>query len=76
MFTLSLPRFAWPDRWLRRPALRRQPKAVSWSGLNKNQAEEALDWLEATGGQNARLIFQDGQGFTVESCTAVAPPSR
>jgi hypothetical protein len=42
------------------------PRSVSVSQLNKAQAEELLDWLEATGHRNCQLHYQAGQGFTVE----------
>jgi len=38
---------------------------ISRAGLNKNEAELLLDWLEAHG-ESAHLSYVAGQGFTVE----------
>src|SRR4051794_39029158 len=59
MFHLKLPPFG------RKTSPR--PGDISWSGLDKREAEDALDWLEAVGDSNPRLDYRDGQGFTVES---------
>jgi hypothetical protein len=37
----------------------------SFSGLNKTQAEELLDWLEANGHRNREVTFEQQTGFTV-----------
>jgi hypothetical protein len=39
--------------------------AESFSGLNKAQAEELLDWLEANGYCNCEVSFAEQTGFTV-----------
>lgn len=38
---------------------------VSYSGLNKTQAEDLLDWLEAHGYRNCELSYDAQTGFTV-----------
>jgi hypothetical protein len=35
------------------------------TGLNKSQAEDLLDWLEANGYRNCRVSYKAGEGFTV-----------
>jgi hypothetical protein len=35
------------------------------SGLTKAEAEDLLDWLEATGRHQRKLIYIRGQGFSV-----------
>ena len=37
----------------------------SFSGLNKMQAEELLDWLEANGYRNCEVSYEAPTGFTV-----------
>jgi hypothetical protein len=37
----------------------------SFSGLNKRQAEELLDWLEANGYRNCEVSYEAQTGFTV-----------
>jgi hypothetical protein len=41
------------------------PYSVCVSGLNKTQAEDLLDWLDATGHHRRKLIYTDGEGFSV-----------
>ena len=38
---------------------------VRVTGLNKSQAEDLLDWLEANGCLDYRLTYVAGQGFSV-----------
>jgi hypothetical protein len=38
---------------------------VTYSGLNKTQAEELLDWLHANGYHDCELSFDEQAGFTV-----------
>ncbi|HLN30978.1 MAG TPA: hypothetical protein VK395_24780 [Gemmataceae bacterium] len=38
---------------------------ISRTGLNKNEAESLLDWLEAHG-ESAHLTYVAGEGFTIE----------
>jgi hypothetical protein len=35
------------------------------SGLTKIEAEDLIDWLEATGRQQWKVTFVQGQGFSV-----------
>jgi hypothetical protein len=35
------------------------------SGLTKIEAEDLIDWLEATGRHQWKLAFVDGEGFSV-----------
>ena len=35
------------------------------SGLNKTQAEDLLDWLDATGHTHRELSYTEGKGFSV-----------
>src|SRR5437660_6051343 len=37
----------------------------SYSGLNKTQAEELLDWLEANGHPHCEVSYEERTGFTV-----------
>jgi hypothetical protein len=37
----------------------------SFTGLNKMQAEELLDWLEANGHPNCEVSYEERTGFTV-----------
>jgi hypothetical protein len=37
----------------------------SFSGLNKRQAEELLDWLEANGYRHCEVSYEAQTGFTV-----------
>jgi hypothetical protein len=39
--------------------------SVCVSALNKTQAEDLLDWLEATGHQRRKLTYTEGEGFSV-----------
>jgi hypothetical protein len=39
--------------------------SVCVSGLSKIQAEDLLDWLDATGHQNRELTYTEGEGFSV-----------
>ena len=37
----------------------------SFTGLNKRQAEELLDWLEANGHRHCEVSYEERTGFTV-----------
>jgi hypothetical protein len=39
--------------------------SVRIGGLTKTQAEELLDWLEATGHERRKLTYTEGEGFSV-----------
>jgi hypothetical protein len=41
------------------------PEARSVPGLNKEQAERLLDWLEAHGCARREAVWEEGHGFTV-----------
>jgi hypothetical protein len=41
----------------------KQPQRVA--GLNKSQAEDLLDWLEANGYRDCHLAYTPGKGFTI-----------
>jgi hypothetical protein len=43
----------------------RIPFSMCVSGLSKTQAEDLLDWLEATGHHRWKLDYTDGEGFSV-----------
>jgi hypothetical protein len=47
-----------------RPALAAERRPVNFQGLNKSQAEDLLDWLEANGYGPAELTYAP-DGFTV-----------
>jgi hypothetical protein len=51
--------------WARRAVSRRPCFSMRVSGLTKTQAEELLDWLEATGHQQRQLAFSRDEGFAV-----------
>ena len=65
--------FVWrqarPPRYL--PRLNTAPNASQGtapacvSGLTKIEAEDLIDWLEATGRQQWQVTFVQGQGFSV-----------
>ena len=39
--------------------------AVRVGGLTKTQAEDLLDWLEATGHKHRKLTYTEADGFSV-----------
>jgi hypothetical protein len=39
--------------------------SVCVSGLSKTQAEDLLDWLDATGHHQRELTYTEGEGFSV-----------
>jgi hypothetical protein len=39
--------------------------AVCVEGLTKTQAEDLLDWLEATGHKHRKLTYSEGDDFSV-----------
>src|SRR5712692_5891776 len=43
-------------------------RSIRVSGLNKEQAEDLLDWLEANGYRGYTIAYAAGRGFTV-SCS-------
>jgi hypothetical protein len=44
-----------------------QPRGLTHlTGLNKAEAEDLLDWLEATGRTATQVSYQAGAGFTVD----------
>jgi hypothetical protein len=47
-----------------RPVTKPQ-RAIRVSGLNKSEAEDLLDWLEANGYRDYKISYAPGQGFTV-----------
>jgi hypothetical protein len=68
--------FAWRQsrfpRYLARLSTRRAgrsfsrpPFSVCVSGLTKTQAEDLLDWLEATGRRQRELTYSAEKGFSV-----------
>ena len=41
------------------------PYSVCVSGLSKTQAEDLLDWLDATGHHRRKLTYTEEEGFSV-----------